>query len=267
MSVTGSASSSNLNCLKGKIASLAPYAVDPTLSEEGSAAEAKAVGDALEKKVSFTDIVDNLNTSDADRVLSAKQGVQLKQNIENLRLSTSESISNMEHDMDVLENSVMGANNNATSAQTAAKAAQTTADGKMSPDGSVPMTGNLDMGENKVVNVADPETDTDAANKKFVEKYVDSKTFSPENIKLKADSWASTTGEAPYFQEVAVDGILATDRPHWGLVYSDGQDTRQLEKEAYALVDLLDSEDNKVIFTCFEERPETDLTIQLEVNR
>ena len=264
MSVTGSASSTNnLNVLKGKISSLAPYAVDPTLSVEGSAAEAKAVGDALEKKVGFTDIVDNLNTNDADLPLSAKQGVALKNSITQLQVLTEEAIGETQANVVTVQATAERAKTAAEDAQAYANNAQETADAKMSPDGSVPMTGDLDMGENKVVNVLDPEADTDAANK----KYVDSRTFKPENIKLKADSWASTTGEAPFFQEVAVEGILATDQPHWGIVYSSVQETKKLEKEAYALVDDMDTEDNKVIFTCFEARPETDLTIQMEVNR
>ena len=264
MSVTGSTSSTNnLNCLKGKISSLAPYAVDPTLSVEGSAAEAKAVGDALEKKVGFTDIVDNLNTNVADLPLSAKQGVELKKSINALQVQTEEMLGETQANVVTAQNTADRAKTAAEDAQAYATTAQESADGKMSPDGSVPMTGNLDMGENKIVKVLDPDDDTDAANK----KYVDSKKVPFEDIKLKADSWASTTGEAPYFQEVAVDGILATDKPHWGIVYSSVQETKLLEKEAFALVDDMETEDNKVIFYCFEDRPETDLTIQMEVNR
>ena len=264
MSVTGSASSTNnLNVLKGKISSLAPYAVDRTLSVEGAAAEAKAVGDALEKKVGFTDIVDNLNTNDAELPLSAKQGVALKNSIAQLQVLTEEAVGVAQYEARIAKNTADSAKTAAFDAQEYANTAQEIAEGKLSPDGSVPMTGDLDMGENKILNVLEPEADTDAANK----KYVDSRTFKPENIKLKADSWASTTGDAPYFQEIAVEGILATDNPHWGIVYSSVQETKMLEKEAYALVDDMDTEDNKCIFTCFEKRPETDLTIQMEVNR
>ena len=264
MSVTGSASSTNnLNVLRGKIASLSPYALDQTLSVAGSAADAKAVGDALEKKVGFTDIVDNLNTNDPDLPLSAKQGVALKNSIAQVQVLTEEAIGLVQDEARVAKNTADSAKTAAEDAQNYANTAQETAEAKMSPDGSVPMTGNLDMGANKVVNVLDPEADTDAANK----GYVDSRSFKPEDIKLKADSWASTTGEAPFFQEVLVDGILATDKPHWGVVYSSVQDTRKLEKEAYTLVDDMDTEDNKVIFTCFEERPGIDLTSQMEVNR
>ena len=264
MGVTGSAfPTDNLKVLKGKISSLSPYALDQTLSVSGSAADAKAVGDALEKKVSLTDIVDNLNTNDAHVPLSAKQGVVLKQSITQLQTLTEEAVGAAQDEARTAKNTADSAKTAAEDAQNYANSAMESADGKISPDGSIPMTGDLDMGNNKIVNVAEPDKDTDAANK----QYVDSRTFKPENVKLKAASWASTTGDAPYFQEVAVDGILATDRPHWGIVYSSDKETRQLEKEAFSLVDDLDTEDNTVIFTCWDARPETDLTIQMEVNR
>ena len=82
MSVTGSASSTkNLSVLRGKISSLSPYALDQTLSVAGSAAEAKAVGDALANKVEYNDIVDDLETDDSGRPLSAAQGVVLVRRI------------------------------------------------------------------------------------------------------------------------------------------------------------------------------------------
>ena len=263
MSVTGSASSTNnLKVLKGKISSLSPYALDPTLSVEGSAADAKAVGDALEKKVGFTDIVDNLNTNDADLPLSAKQGVVLKNSITQVQVLTEEALGVAQDEVRNAKTLADSAKTAAEDAQEYANAAQETAEGKISPDGSIPMTGDLDMGKNKIVNVLEPEKDTDAANK----QYVDGKTVAFE-VKLKADSWASTTGSAPYYQDMALDGIMATDKPHWSVVYSGLQDTKLAEKAAFALVDDLDTYDGRVTFTCFEERPETDLTIQMEVNR
>ena len=95
-------------------------------------------------------------------------------------------------------------------------------------------------------------------------EYVDSKHFF-RNVVLSAASWAGDA--APFTQEVAADGIVSTDKPHWGIVYSEDQETRAAEKEAIALVDELDTIDGGLVFTCFEEKPEVDLTIQLEVNR
>lgn len=62
--------------IKGKITKIPQ--IDKTLSLEGQAAEAKATGDALNKKVDKTSIADDLTTADAAKVLSAKQGVGLK---------------------------------------------------------------------------------------------------------------------------------------------------------------------------------------------
>jgi hypothetical protein len=266
MSVTGRATSTNLNVLRGKIRSLAPYAVDPSLSVEGAAADAKAVGDELEKKVSYADIVDDLTTSNSDKPLSAKQGVALRNSVDNLRNEMNLEFTNVESDLETMRTSVNGAENSATNAYDAAIAAQDMADGKLAPDGSVPMTGDFNMGDNKVINVADPEEDTDAVNKKYVDSSVGAKRFACE-VALSKSNWASTTGDAPYTQSIDVADILSTDKPHYSVVYSENVETAKAEKEAFALVDDLDTENGKLTFTAFEERPEVDLTIQLEVNR
>ena len=78
---------------------------------------------------------------------------------------------------------------------------------------------------------------------------------------LTASGWSDT---APYTQTVAAEGILATDRPHYGVVYTDDY---AAEKEAFALIDDLETTAGSVTFTCFEEKPQVDLNIQLEVNR
>ena len=263
MSVTGSASSTNnLNVLKGKISSLSPYALDQTLSVSGSAADAKAVGDALEKKVGFSDIVDDLKTTNPNLPLSAKQGVEIKKSFDELKVNMEESVANMTHSVDELSESVTGAKNTATNAQNEAENARMIAESKMAADGSVAMESDFDMGENKIINVLSPDKPTDAANK----EYVDSKRITA-TVSLKSTGWATTTGKAPYYQTVAVAAVLATDTPHWGVVYSETDSIRLVEKTAFALVDEMEAEDGSVTFTCFEERPATDLTIQMEVNR
>lgn len=93
MSVTGSASSTNnLQVLRGKIASLSPYALDQTLSVFGSAAEASAVGNALAEKVSYSSVVDNLESEQTTIPLSARQGVVLKNQINELNRTLTEDI-------------------------------------------------------------------------------------------------------------------------------------------------------------------------------
>ena len=124
MSMEGSASSTNLNVLKGKIKSLSPYAIDPTLSVEGASADAKATGDALEKKVSIADIVDNLASDNADAPLSAKQGKALKKSIDNL----TTSVENAQSTADTALAKAEEAKNSTNTSQSTADSAQNTAD-------------------------------------------------------------------------------------------------------------------------------------------
>lgn len=86
-----------------------------------------------------------------------------------------------------------------------------------------------------------------------------------KTVSLLAASWVGDT--TPYTQTVAVDGILATDNPHYGIVYAADQETRLAQKEAFALVDDLETAEDTVTFTCFEDKPAVDLEIQMEVNR
>ena len=87
--------------------------------------------------------------------------------------------------------------------------------------------------------------------------YVDGKHLSG-SITLSASGWSSGA------QTVSVSGILATDMPHWGVVYGTN---KEAEKEAFALVDELETDAGKFTFRCFEDVPTVALTIQWEVNR
>lgn len=113
------------------------------------------------------------------------------------------------------------------------------------------------------LNVKDPTEDSNAANKKYVDTNI-ADTYLTTQAKLFAAGWA---GDGPYTQTVAVEGVLASDRVHYGVVYSGDKDTMVAQKEAFSLVDDLDSAEGSVTFTCFEEKPGMDLTIMLEVNR
>jgi hypothetical protein len=115
------------------------------------------------------------------------------------------------------------------------------------------MFGDVAMSGYKVKGLGIPTESGDAASK----GYVDGRHLSGELV-LSSAGWVGG------IQEVAVAGILAADRPHWGIVY--GQDPAA-DKEAFALVDELEAQARKFIFRCFEDVPETDLTIEWEVNR
>ena len=133
------------------------------------------------------------------------------------------------------------------------------ADNKLPKSGGT-MTGPIAMGGSRVTGLGTPTDAGDASTK----GYVDGKHFLA-TVSLPAAGWAGDA--APYTQTVAVDGILETDTPHFGALYSGTAEEKTAQKEGFALVDDLDTGLNSVMFTCLEEKPEADLTVQLEVNR
>lgn len=75
------------------------------------------------------------------------------------------------------------------------------------------------------------------------------------------------TGSGPYTQAVAVSGILATDMPHITPVYSTDNAMAIAQKEAWNCVSKGEATANAVVFICFEERPQAEIPIQIEVIR
>lgn len=69
--------------LKGKLSQIP--SIDKTLTKSGQSADAKVTGDALARKVNVTDIVDNCTTNADNKPLSARQGVELQRQIDELR--------------------------------------------------------------------------------------------------------------------------------------------------------------------------------------
>ena len=136
-------------------------------------------------------------------------------------------------------------------AQATADAAKTAAEGAFSQIGG-DVSGPM--------RVQEPLENANPATKGYVDQLMKRRHLAYD-LTLAADRW---TGTGPYTQTIALDGILAADRPHYGIVYSEN---REAEKEAFALLDDLDTADGSVTFTCFEDKPEGNLTIQLEVNR
>lgn len=141
----------------------------------------------------------------------------------------------------------------------------TSAAGALTKLGALPtaggtMTGPINMGSKRITNLpalTSDSPDSDAATK----GYVDGKRLSSATsgtVTLTTSGWSSGA------QTVDVTGILATDMPHWGVVY--GTDT-EAEKEAFAMVDVLETSAGKFTFRCFGDVPAVALTIQWEVNR
>lgn len=119
------------------------------------------------------------------------------------------------------------------------------------------MTGAINMGSKRITDLPTPTSETpdsDAATK----GYVDSKRITGDCI-LYADQWA-----ADGTQTKTSNRVYATDMPHWGVVY---RDNKEAEKEAFALVDELETQDGAFVFRCFGEVPKINLKIQWEVHR
>ena len=115
------------------------------------------------------------------------------------------------------------------------------------------MTGAIAMGGRKITDLGAPSSSADAATK----AYVDGKRLSG-TVSLAATGWSDGV------QTVDVSGILASDMPHWGVVYGTN---REAEKEAFALVDVLETSAGKFTFRCFGAVPKVALNIQWEVDR
>ena len=122
------------------------------------------------------------------------------------------------------------------------------------------MEGNLNLNGWNVTGLGTPADSGDAASK----AYVDGKHRILEVVLLPA-SWSGDS--APYSQTVALEGILESDSPHYGVVLSGTTEEKLARKEAFGYIDQLETADGAITFTCLEDKPEVSLTIQLEVNR
>lgn len=120
------------------------------------------------------------------------------------------------------------------------------------------MTGNIDMGGNALKNVKAPSAAADGATKGYVDGK--RKTFT-------ATIGTGWTGSGPYTQTVAVSGILASDMPHVTPVYDADNTTAQAQREAWGCVSRGVAAAGGIQFTCFEDKPETAIPIQIEVMR
>ena len=145
-----------------------------------------------------------------------------------------------------------------TEISTAAGNAETNAKKASLPRAGGAMTGNIDLGGNALTNVKSPAADADAATKGYVDGK--RKTFT-------ATVGTGWTGSGPYTQTVAVAGVLASDMPHVVPVYDADNTTAQAQREAWGCVSRGVAAAGGIQFTCFEDKPETAIPIQIEVMR
>lgn len=145
-----------------------------------------------------------------------------------------------------------------TEISTAAGNAETNAKDASLPKAGGTMTGDISMGGNAVKGLKAPAAGTDAATKGYVDGK--RKTFT-------ATVGTGWTGSGPYTQTVAVSGILASDMPHVAPVYDADNTTAQAQREAWGCVSRGVAAAGGIQFTCFEDKPETAIPIQIEVMR
>lgn len=126
---------------------------------------------------------------------------------------------------------------------------------------TTPNIGFLGVAGGKVTNLATPTNNTDATNK----EYVDTKATVHSYTASLSATWSGTA--APFTQSVTASGILASDTPHIVPVYSSDNATALQEKEAWNCVSKAVTSAGKITFTCFEEKPEVALSLQIEVIR
>lgn len=145
-------------------------------------------------------------------------------------------------------------------AQKTADEAKKTAGDALPKSGGI-MTGDIAMSGKRVTGLADPVEAVDAVNKKYVD---DKKKIFPPVV-LTANGW--TGDAAPYTQTVQVEGITVDDNPDYWPVYSGTNDEMIAQKEAFTAIDRLTTADGSITVICFDEKPETDVTIGMEVHR
>ncbi|MBO5953436.1 MAG: hypothetical protein J6Q53_04880 [Oscillospiraceae bacterium] len=122
------------------------------------------------------------------------------------------------------------------------------------------VTGNIDMGGKRVVNLGNPVSDGDVVCKKYLEDYASTKEVP---LTLLASGWSSA---APYTQTVQVTGLTDQLRcevfPNW----PDNAETEKDLQEEAAKISSCRRSGTQVTFRCLDERPAADIPIIVEVH-
>lgn len=117
-------------------------------------------------------------------------------------------------------------------------------------------------------NVLPVPAANDAGKAIAVNANCDGYTIKTDNMVITATIGTGWVGsDAPYTQAVTVSGILASDTPHVTPVYIGSNDAKIAQMEAWGMISDGEAGDGVIVFTCFEDKPEVAVTIQIEVNR
>ena len=105
-------------------------------------------------------------------------------------------------------------------------------------------------------------SNTIASNKSDADKKI-AKLLSTKNVTIPTSGWSSS---APYTQDVAVNGITASDMPEVYLYYPDSINASNAEAyvEAYGYINKVVTGAGKITVTAFYEKPSVDVTVMLK---
>ena len=126
------------------------------------------------------------------------------------------------------------------------------------------MTGPLDLGGNALTGLPAPGADSHAANRQYVDRQVNTKVGRVSfTLTVPGSSWSGS--QAPFAQTLPLSGILETDNPYFGPVYSGSDPAGQ--KRAFACIDVMETKNGSVTLTCLDAKPDRNVTLRLEVFR
>lgn len=92
---------------------------------------------------------------------------------------------------------------------------------------------------------------------------VDSKNLKYYEIELPASGWS---GDAPAIQTIAISGITTEWKPFDPVLLSSGDWGRdELSREAFGMVDVIETGNGSMTFSCYGGVPGTDITIGVYV--
>ena len=132
------------------------------------------------------------------------------------------------------------------------------------PDGATRKLADKEVTTNKVTSLSASSTDTQYPSAKAV---YDAVQAAGSGGKI---TWTTTldttwTGtSAPYTKTVALTGMLSTYVPMLDIIYSADTSTAITEKEEFAKINKIESDNGSVTLTCFEDKPSISLNVRIE---
>ena len=135
----------------------------------------------------------------------------------------------------------------------------------MIQDGNVRKLSDKEDVNNKVTSISSSSTDTQYPSAKAV---YDAIAGGSGGGKLTwtttlNTTWTGTT--APYTKTVSLTDMLSTYVPILDVIYSTNTSTAITQKEEFAKIDKIVSNNGSVTLTCFEEKPTISLNVRIEV--